>query len=91
MIRAFSNHCNTIVIVLQVIRTNRFFVAAGCENTETLISKKRTQARRNEKNSGGAINYEILSPTMVGRRRKFFISNRLKGLGKLNICRRQVM
>ena len=50
-----------------------------------------TQARRNEKNSGGATNYEILSATMVGRRRKCFISNRLKGLEKLNICRRQVM
>ena len=40
---------------------------------------------------GGAINYDTLWATMVGQRRKFFISNRLKGLEKLNICRRQVM
>ena len=37
---------------------------------------------------GGARNYEILSATMVGRRRKFCISKRLE---KVNICRRQVM
>ena len=37
---------------------------------------------------GGSTNYEILSATMVGQRRKFFISIRLKGLDKLNICRR---
>ena len=57
------------------------------------------QARRNEKNSKGeggggrgeATNYEILLATMVGRRRKFPISNRLKRLEKLHICRRQVM
>ena len=54
------------------------------------------QARRNENNSvggrgGGSTNYKILSATMVGRRRKFLISNRLKRLEKLNICRRQVM
>ena len=45
------------------------------------------QARRNEKNFGrGATNYEILSATMVDRGRKFFVSNRLKGLEKLNIA-----
>ena len=50
------------------------------------------QARRNEKNSGGgAINYVPLSATMVGQRRKFFISNRLMRLEKLNTYRRQVM
>ena len=53
------------------------------------------QARRNEKNSGGGgwgpINYVLLSTTMVGQRRKFFISNRLMRLEKLNIYRRQVM
>ena len=49
------------------------------------------QARRNEKKSGGATNHELLLATMVGRPRKFFISNRLKALEKLNICRRQVM
>ena len=49
------------------------------------------QARRNEKNSGGGTNYVILSATMVSRRRKFLISNRLKQLEKLNICRREVM
>ena len=49
------------------------------------------QALRNQKNSGGATNYYILSATMAGRRRKFFISNRLKRLEKLNICRSQVM
>ena len=50
------------------------------------------QGRWNEKNSGsGARNYEILSVTMVDRRRKFFISNRLKGLEKLNIYWRRVM
>ena len=46
------------------------------------------QARRNEKNSGGATNYEILLATMVGRRKKFCISNRLKRVKKLNICSR---
>ena len=50
-----------------------------------------TQARRNEKKSEGAINYVILSATMVGQRRKLSISNHLKRLEKLNICRRQVM
>ena len=50
-----------------------------------------SQARRNEKNSGEATNQEVLSATMVGRRRKFFILNRLKRPEKLNICRRQVM
>ena len=30
------------------------------------------------------MNYEILSATMVGRRRNFFIPNRLKRLEKLN-------
>ena len=49
------------------------------------------QAHRNGKKSMGATNYEMLSATMVGGQRKFFISNRLKGLEKLNICRRQVM
>ena len=52
------------------------------------------QARRNEKSSGGgkgATNYEILSATMVGRQRKFFTSNRLKRIEKLNICRRQAV
>ena len=39
----------------------------------------------------GATNYVILPATMVGRRRKFFISSPLKGLEKLNICRREVM
>ena len=37
----------------------------------------------------GATNYEVLST--VGRQIKFFISNRLKRLEKLNICRSQVM
>ena len=47
------------------------------------------QVRRNEQNSGGgATNQEILSATIIGQRRKFFISNRLKRLEKLNICRR---
>ena len=32
---------------------------------------------------GGATNYKILSTTMVGRRGKFFISNRLKRLENL--------
>ena len=40
---------------------------------------------------GGATNYVILPATMVERRRRFFISNRLKRLGKLNICRRDVI
>ena len=35
---------------------------------------------------------KILGPaTIVGRRRKFLISIRLKGLEELNICRRRVM
>ena len=49
------------------------------------------EARRNENNSGGATNNKVLSATMVGRRRKFIISNRLRGLEKLNIYRRQVI
>ena len=49
------------------------------------------QVRRNEKNSGGATNFETLSATAVGRQRKLLISNRLKGLEKLNICRRWVL
>ena len=44
------------------------------------------QARRNEKNSGGewggATNSEIFSATMVVRRRKFFLSNRLNKMAK---------
>ena len=50
----------------------------------------KTQACRNKKNSRGATNYEM-SATMVRGRRKLFTSNRLKGLEKLNLCRRQVM
>ena len=38
----------------------------------------------------GATNYEILWASMVGQQRKCFISNRLKQLEKLNICKRQV-
>ena len=49
------------------------------------------QVHRNEKPSEGATNYEILSATMVGQRRKFLISNRLKQLEKLNIYRREEM
>ena len=40
---------------------------------------------------GGNTNYEVLSATMVGQQRKFFISNRLKRLEKLDICGRQVV
>ena len=42
------------------------------------------QARRNEKISGGdgATNQEILSGTMVGRLKTFFISDHLKQLEK---------
>ena len=49
------------------------------------------QVHRNEKPSEGATNHEILSATMVGQRRKFLISNRLKQLEKLNIYRREEM
>ena len=50
------------------------------------------QVRRNEKISGGwATNYEILSATMVGRRKKICISNCLKRLKKRNICTRKAM
>ena len=55
------------------------------------VTKTSDQSRRNEKKFWGSTNYEILSATMVGRLRKFFVSNRLKQLEKLNICRRQVM
>ena len=44
-----------------------------------------------KKSGRGATNYVILSATMVSRRRKFLISNRLKELEKLNICRMEVM
>ena len=37
---------------------------------------------------GAAANYEIMLATMVGRREKFSISNRLKRLENLNIHRR---
>ena len=40
---------------------------------------------------GGNNNYEVLSATMVGQQRKFFISNRLKRLENLDICGRQVV
>ena len=40
---------------------------------------------------GRGANYVILSATMVGRQRKFFISSRLKGLEKLNIRWRELM
>ena len=43
-----------------------------------------------KKNLKGATNYEILSATMVDRRRKSIISNSLKLLEKRNNCRRQV-
>ena len=63
-----------------------------------LLSRKTNVGSSNEKageNSiavgRGARNYEILSATMVGRRRKLLISNRLKGLEKLNIYWRRVM
>ena len=46
---------------------------------------------RPEGGEWGTKNYEILWATMVDRRRKFFISNRLKGLEKLNIYWRRVM
>ena len=51
-------------------------------------------ARSKEKNSEGAegaTKYELLSATIVGWQRKFLISNRLKRLENLNICRRQVV
>ena len=41
------------------------------------------QACWNEKNSGGAPVYEIFWAIMVGRRRKFFVSNCLKRLERL--------
>ena len=44
-----------------------------------------------EKNSEGATNYEIFSATTVDRRKKIFISNRLKGLEKLYIFKRRLM
>ena len=43
-----------------------------------------------KKNLKGATNYEILSATMVDRRRKSIISNSMKLLEKRNNCRRQV-
>ena len=39
----------------------------------------------------GASNYGILSATMVGRQRKFFVSNCLKVLEKVYICKIRVM
>ena len=38
-----------------------------------------------------ATNYEIVSATMVGRRKKISVSNRLQRIEKPNICRRQLM
>ena len=52
---------------------------------------EKIQARRIEKNSGRATNYEILLATMVSQRRKFFFLNRLKRAEKRNTCGRQVM
>ena len=39
----------------------------------------------------GASNYGILSATMIGRQRKFFVSNCLKVLEKVYICKIRVM
>ena len=39
----------------------------------------------------GVTTYEILSSTMIGRRKIFFMENGLQRLEKRNICGRQVM
>ena len=54
-------------------------------------SNEHFQTRRNEKNLEGSIMKYCQPAWMVGRRRKFFVSNCQKGLEKRNICRRQVM
>ena len=53
------------------------------KNLYNIVFTYSQQARENEKNSGGTTNYVILPATMVGRLRKFFISNSLKRLEKL--------
>ena len=40
---------------------------------------------------GGATNFDILLSTIVARRKKFSVSNRLQRLEELNISRKQVM
>ena len=55
------------------------------ENRKPLKAIKATAKHRHvemKKSLGGAANYETLPATMVGRGRKFFISNRLKRLEK---------
>ena len=72
--------CNVLKKALIQVHSTGCMVCPWCRN-----SKSGTQARRNEKNwEGGADNYVILSATIVDRRRKFFISNCLKRLEKLN-------
>ena len=46
---------------------------------------------RREGGGGGATNYDILLSTIVGRRKKFSVSNCLQRLEELNISRKQVM
>ena len=56
------------------------------ENRKPLKAIKATAKHRHVEMKkilgGGAANYETLPATMVGRGRKFFISNRLKRLEK---------
>ena len=68
------------------------YISCNIQRVSVYIGTLIYQARRNEKNSEGeATNYVILSATMVGRRRRFLISNCLKRLEKLYICWREVM
>ena len=55
------------------------------------VEMKKIPGGRGGGGGGEATNYVMLLATMDGRRRKFFISNRLKRLGKLNICSREVI
>ena len=57
-------------------------------NRRVLNNRERCRPAEMKKFLGGTTNQEILSATMVGRRKKNFISDRLKWLGNLNICRR---
>ena len=74
---------NTEIILWCIFQNNYYYGT----NIQTIFHTRSVKMKKNLK---GATNYEILSATMVDRRRKSIISNSLKLLEKCNNCRRQV-
>ena len=74
---------NTEIILWCIFQNNYYYGT----NIQTIFHTRSVKMKKNLK---GATNYEILSATMVDRRRKSIISNSLKLLEKRNNCRRQV-